>query len=101
MTPRRRGGRAIPSYSAANRTAAKIILDEIEQYGEESIMVRWAREVLKQDDDILFLTSEQDKIKLASGTTRRLIPGEPEILPESGAGALLSGPPASLVRSDA
>ena len=34
------------SYSAANRAAARIILEDAEQYGEGSLMVRWARMVL-------------------------------------------------------
>lgn len=88
------------SYSAANRAAARIILEDAERCGEESLMVRWARLVLEQKDEDLFLTKRQVTIKMDSGTTRRLIPGEPENLPESGVGALLSSPPASQVRSD-
>jgi hypothetical protein len=39
------------SYSAANRAAARIILEDIEQYGEGAIMVRWARMILDQEDN--------------------------------------------------
>jgi hypothetical protein len=37
-------------YDAGNRTAAAIILADVERYGgEESLMVRWARAVMEKE----------------------------------------------------
>lgn len=43
----RKRGQAIPSYTNANVTSAKIILADIAKHGgEQSLAVRWARLVI-------------------------------------------------------